>query len=356
MKARSLPRTMAGFTLVELLASMAILAMLLLILLSITGATQRTWTYTTARIEQFREAREAFESMTRRISQATLNTYWDYDNPAKPARYLRQSELRFISGPNLVGNATSSPPRPLHAIFFQAPLGFVNPDQDPGAPAGLNLLPNLLNTWGFYIEFADDSQYRPSFIQSTARYRFRLMEMMEPSESLTVYQYTSGLTASGSAANLSYTARTWFTVPLGSAAVPRRAIAENVVALVLLPKLSKSDEKAYGYTDASLAPAYSYDSTAGESDPNLNSKNQLPPVVQLTMVVVDEASYQRFQGSSTAMPDLGFIKLPLFVDATKYSGDLQLFESNLQSKSLTYHVFSTNISIKAAKWSRAQAN
>src|SRR5437867_2293961 len=84
-------RLVGGFTLVEVMVSMAILVLLLLVLVSITDATRKTWSYTSSKIEQFQDAREAFESITRKLSQATLNTYWDYDNPLTPTRYLRQS-------------------------------------------------------------------------------------------------------------------------------------------------------------------------------------------------------------------------------------------------------------------------
>src|SRR5258708_3308729 len=109
-----------GFTLVELLVSMGILSVLSIILVSITNSTASTWRYPTSRIEQFRGAETAFEGITRRLSQATLNTYWDYDSPSTPKRYLRKSELRFISG-RMTGKpadkpllATSALRRPTH--------------------------------------------------------------------------------------------------------------------------------------------------------------------------------------------------------------------------------------------------
>src|SRR5207249_4696774 len=96
------------------------------------------------------------------------------------------------------------------------------------------------------------------------RYRFRLMELMEPSDTLTLYTYTSGLTGT-TPKNSTYTGSEWFKTPLGlpAATRPARALAENIVALVILPKLSLADQAAGvpPYTDASLAPAYLYDST-----------------------------------------------------------------------------------------------
>ena len=114
-----------GFTLVEVLVAMALLTLIALLLTSMTGATASTWRYTAARIEQFRSAETAYESITRRLSQATLNTYWDYDSPTAPTKYLRQSDLRFISGNMTAGPkkllTAAGPRRPTHGPCRCAP-------------------------------------------------------------------------------------------------------------------------------------------------------------------------------------------------------------------------------------------
>jgi len=339
----------AGFTLVEVMVSMAIVTLLLLVLVSITDSTQKTWLYTTTKVSQFRDAREAFEAITRKLSQSTLNTYLDYDYPTDasgapdktqpPKRYARQSELRFISG--IAGSllATANAANcPTHAIFFMAPLGFT----DEASYSDLN---KLLNTCGYYIEFGSDSQVRPDFLKGNVvplRYRFRLMEMVEPAESLTLYKYTN--------ANPTYADTQWFNDPLSSASPPAQVRAENIVALVILPKLTPEEDP----TGIKLASHYTYDSTKTDSDASINPKNQLPPVIQVTMVAVDEASFSRLQASSTSMPDL-FSASP-FTDAARYDKDLEALETTLRAKKLNYRVFTTNISLKAAKWSREQQN
>lgn len=138
-----------AFTLIELLVAMSVLAIIMLVLTAMISQTAKTWKYTSSKIEQFREARDAFESMARLISQATLNTYWDYDNPPStnkaPTQYLRSSELRFMSGLStdvFVDNGTSyltgvtsndnkvdistNITRPTHAIFFKHRLDMFN--------------------------------------------------------------------------------------------------------------------------------------------------------------------------------------------------------------------------------------
>ena len=78
-----------------------------------------------------------------------------------PKDFVRQSQLRFISGPmaKLAQNAN----RPTHGVFFQAPLGFVEGVDDLGR------LENLLNTWGYFVEVADDSDSRPAFLREECR-------------------------------------------------------------------------------------------------------------------------------------------------------------------------------------------
>ena len=169
----------AGFTILELLVSIAVVSVLLVVLASVSGHVQKVYRSSMGKAEQFREARTAFEAITSRLAQAALNTYWDYDNPNNPTRYMRQSELRFQSGnaPALLGNTYP----PSHAIFFQAPLGLTT---NSTAYGGLD---NLLNTWGYFIEFGDDSNIRPGFLDTSGvakRPRFRLMELSLPTENL----------------------------------------------------------------------------------------------------------------------------------------------------------------------------
>ncbi len=377
--ASPLVRLAPGFTLVEVLVSMVIIILLLFVLVSITNSTAKTWVYTTSRIGEFREAREGFEAITRRLSQADLNSYWDYqypnnDSSQQPTAYIRQSELRFISGDTVTLGISTN--RPTHAVFFQAPLGYVNNN------TSYQELVNLINTWGYCIEFSDDSNLRPPFISAMVkppplRNRFRLMEMLEPSQSFSLY----GLEAAAGG-NTSYSLKTWFTNPLGIVGATGRdvrVLAENILALVLIPKLTPQDENALTPPPAqpgtALSPTYVYDSTLpynGNTPPAqanaaaLDPKNQLPPVIQVTMVAVDETSFGRFQGSSATLPaSLGLANL--FTSATGvgsltdpsqpgYAQDLQTLQATLVANRLTYRVFTTEVSLKGAKWSRDQTH
>ena len=327
-------RNPLAFTLIEILVSTALLTLLMLILVKVVDQTTSTWKFATSKVEQFSRSRAAFESMTRRISQATLNTYWDYSprGATRPDRYVRQSELRFLSAPMAsLGMAADS--FPTHGVFFQAPLGFV----DESAYQGL---PNLLNTWGYFVEFKSDRPLRPDFINELKppvpeRFRFRLMELMQPSNRMGLYARTNGTDYSGT---------DWVKDAMNVTPSQAHVLAENIVAVVLLPKVSETDDSSL------LCPNYRYDSTQEDrSKPELDKKNQLPPLVQVTLVAIDEPSAIRISNRET-MPDLG--QLNLFTRAADYQADLDKLTQGLAARRLAYRVFTTHVSIRAAKWSR----
>ncbi len=355
MKPQAQPSLPRAFTLLELMVAMGVLVLILSILVSVTNQTGSLWRQTSSKAEQFRNARQALASIEQRLSQATLNTYWDYerDAPGKITRYIRQSELRFISGPSAIVTAgstgTTAAKRPTHCTFFQAPLGLTeDPDYRPFS--------NLLNTWGYFVEF--DTYDRPPFITTQIappKYRYRLLEMMEPSESLTLYHYTStfGNDTNPLYVGPSYTGREWLLTPLDGSNGRKRVLADNVIAMVLLPKLSPQEDPSGG----ALAPDYVYDSSNNTNNPATNPKNQLPPIVQVTLVAIDEHSAMRIADGS-ASPNLGVNLANLFKDANpvQYAKDLQDLEGALAGKNIKYRVFNTSVTMKGARWSREQAN
>ncbi len=387
----------AGFTLVELMVSTAIIGLLMLILVSMTNQTSQTWRSTTEKIEKFQGARDGFESMTRKLSQATLNPNWDYldsaGNPRSknygaddwkkfiPVYYGRVTDLRFLSGPmsrttNFAGLDPTGPVRPGHGVFFQAPFGFV------GDTATYGKMDNLVSTWGYYGQAGLDPS-RPSFVDAANsnvpnRWRTRLMEFMQPAENMSLYAKTDNTYK-------------WFTVPLDQKQpAPVRVLAENVLTLIILPKLSKSDEDtrtaAQNVQASMLSPWYVYDSyplvnnqpmqtpanpgANGFSDPGMiNPKNQLPPVLQVTMIAVDERSADRlaskyqqspYMGVDQAAARAGVDYTSLFTNLLQYplegpGGDLSKYESVLVNEKLTYRIFTSNVTIRGAKWSRVQS-
>lgn len=317
---------------------MAVMALVLVVLVSMAGHVQSIFRSTSGKAEQFREARRAFDAVSTQLAQATLNNYWDYDDPNAPKRYLRRSELRFEAGQagSLVGKGAANYPG--HAVFFQAPIGLTGNRTLYGG------LENLLNTWGYFVEFGNDTGLRPTFLTSTTvptRYRFRLMEMGEQTESLSLPGPTG-------------TSKTWFRKGVGisdPATRPVRALAENVILLVVWPRLSPRDD-AEG---DDLAPQFTYSSapSAQPVTPQPITENQLPPVVQLCMVAIDESSARRLaaQNGATAPP---LVDAKWFKTATEtaFKADLQSLEDSLNQKHLAYRVFSAAITIRGAKWSK----
>lgn len=352
----------AGFTLLELVVATGVLLLVAAFLLSATSQSSRVLQNTSGKIEEFREARNAFETVTRRLSEATLNTYWDYvyktDSGKKiPTAYTRQSELRFRSGRMDKLIPAASVYRPTHGVFFQAPAGEVE-------DTGHRQLDQSLSTWGFFLEVGSDEATRPPALASKvpARIRSRLYELREPTEQLSIYLANPP----GPLA--------WFADPVQRTADrPARVLAENIVALVLLPRLSRADEIARGARPL-LSPRYEYDSTATSNqtpplnppDPEINPRHQLPPVVQVIMVALDEPSAERLASQHPEAPDLGIHTDDLFVDSARLEdnshtpepgdGDLHELEARLTALRANYRIFSTNVAIRGAKWSRSQTN
>ena len=368
-----------AFTLAELLVSMVLLIIIVGLVAQMTSQTSQIWRNSMSRIQTFQEARGAFESMTRNLSQATLNTYYDYydgNTPRSlfaplsnfiPTSYDRVSELHFISGQ--AATLLNASPTPLvtqtQGVFFQAPLGY---------SASYQELDNALNACGYFLQFDAAANSVPALILDTPgykpRYRFRLMEMIQPTENLSVYP------APTTAAQ-----NKWFT---DYAAIDSRVIAENVIALALLPKLSQADDP----TGVALAPAFNYNSRiplGATSDPawpsaspafpgdqfaattgagatySATRHNQLPPLMRVVMVVISETSALHLQGNSTTVPAaINLSQTGLFTDATKLDSDIQAVTDicnatpgNLtgNTQRLTYRIFTSDVIMRDAKWS-----
>jgi len=384
---RKLGEAYPAFTLVELMVSTAIISLLMVILTTMVNQFSQTWRYASSKVEAFQAARDGFESMTRKLSQATLNTYWDlyYVNIGgrqAPKDFLRQSQLRFISGS--IAKLAPDSSRFTHGVFFQAPLGVVE-DR-----AGLGSMKDLLNTWGYFVEEGDDTLLRPSFLQGRVpiRRRGRLMELMQPAEAMSVYD----LDPKGAPSPVAGDQLRWFRSALEGSSRPVRSIAENIVGLIIWPKLSATDSNARRDLGQSpLSPDYTYDSSllsfksakfgsatspiilnegAKVNNPNdptdaatINPKNQLPPIVQVTLVAIDEQSAARIEAQGTSGNFHQFTD-GLFQVAcapgtrsnqqTQYDSDLKTMEQRLVNAKVTYRIFTTNVLIRGAKWSVAQ--
>ncbi len=332
-----------GFTLVEILVSMVLLTLLMLVAMNIVNHTRGVWQRTTGKISAFRESRAAFESLTRSLAQATLNTYFDYVNSAGrsraevgsgfvPDKYVRQSELHFVTGQarTLVPNSPETF-HPGHAVFFQAPLGVSSQPSSGDAQ-----LANLLNATGYFVRYGSDAPWRPPFLDgiTPTKNRYRLMQMLQDTSELRIYDQP--LTA-GNRFN-------WFQTPLAASPSPARPLGENILVALFHPMKAAND------VGQPLTADYTYDTKAYLQANAALSRNQLPPMVKVTLVALDEVSAARLEAKHAGGAPL-LQPGALFTVASEYERDMQSLLDFLNEERLTYRVFTTNVPIRQAKFS-----
>jgi len=364
MKALRHLKTQRGFTLVEILVSMAILSILVLVCSNVVEQTQKTWVYTKSKADQFRGARRAFELITRNLSQATLNTYLDYYYPetdsnqppadvsTAPAGYVRQSELQFRNDKawKLLGPDASASANPGHATFFQAPLGLSFKDVGLGS---------LLNARGYFIKFDSDKADRPAFIAESGaapKFRYRLFEYRPPAE-----QSTS-TDAPFKGDTIYSNATAWYQDDLAASS---SVIADNVWLLLFTPRVSDEAAKSAGKDPSWIAPDYRYNSLDRDNatdaletvrvrpDGSLDqgTRHLLPPMVTVTMVAVDEMSAQRWTGQRANKPvDILSESGASFDYAANYASDLAKLKTYLTDQKLNYRVFTATVLLRNAQW------
>ena len=365
-----------GFTLIELLVATTVLLLIMALVLSMTDQTSKVWRSSTAKIQSFQGARAAYDTMTARLRQATLNTYLDYyDNetppePRNPSNgssfvpyyYARDSDLHFVV--DQCSNIFTGTPalHPAHAVFFQAPMGFTT-------TSSYGPMQNMLNACGYYVEFNTDKPSFPPFLGSSTvvheRYRYRLMEFLQPSEANTIYKYpypVNGTPALYDQWFENFLPTTTSQVNSPTTGAPYHVLAENIIALIISPELASSDQ--------SIAPNYTYDSRAGTITNVYH--HQLPPLLRVVMVAIDEPSAIRLipDGTTTAPTFIstlfqGTTKLfqtpynPPFNASAPVSNpppnnldaDLNTLSQVLIAHKVNYRIFDTDIAIRGAKWS-----
>lgn len=358
-----------AFTLVELLVSMSVLAVLMVLVTQVVGQVQKTWLSANTRISQFREARSAFDLVTHNLSQASLNPYWDTDQggittkintldqrkTAIPTQYVRKSDLQFVTGKsiNIVQGAPQRDAQhlPFDCVFFQATLGVTQ-------TADYERLQTLLCGRGYFLQYGDDSAFRPPFVTAAAN-RYRLMEYSPTSEQNTIYfdewqnlAPNKWYSDAGAAMVRSAEATS---IGNSATAVTRgftRPIAENIVTFVLAPRVSTQSAQTTGQDPHWIALQYSYDSTQTNNITTTNpqgTQNLLPPLVDVVMIAIDEASQGNFEDS-----DLNKLQT-LFQDARQLDRDIDAAEGFLVNRPgkrpINFRIFKTTVEIRAARWS-----
>lgn len=313
-----------GFSILEVLVATTVIAMLLGILVAAFNQTLSTFRQTSLKISSFQTARVAFDLMTKTLSQATLNTYWDYyDASGKrrtasnaqtfaPAAYGRASDLPFLVQRN--------------AKYGQSAF-FAAPEMRDRSPQKQDTQ-GLLNLCSFAVRFGSDQSFRPSAYTGSASYRYRLMHAVQP--------------RSDGAAIFSHSGADW----ISAVTAKELPIATNVIALVVWPRLTVFDQ-ATASNNATLSADYLYSSLDGTA----RQQAQLPPVLQVTIVAIDEESASRISQGETPPPAIENALENKFQDVTKYDKDLKDLETALAAAKIKYEVFSTAIPIRESKWS-----
>jgi uncharacterized protein (TIGR02599 family) len=319
---------------------------------------------------------------------------------------------------------------PGHAIFFQAPIGSTAEEarntttsgtKVDGAEREYRSLTNLLCAVGYYVQWGEDKML-PPFMGTgeevvPKRFRYRLMEVQQPAELAMFYfdkNYTIldgyGMTARK---GVGFPLPTdWIKVAVGMTNFPSefvtqtrsrtnapfqgrldssRALAENIVALIIVPKVPERDRKSPDRLD-DLTNNYEYDTcplpafetqkrefnpvndmrlmnvSALMTAQQRKQLHQLPPILQVTMVAIDEASAVKLQDYSQQPPDWTqglFTQLGTYHQFLQDLGDpsnplpesligrISNVDGNQSGpQKLNYRVFTTDVVLRGAKWSK----
>lgn len=331
---RRLETCSGGFSLLEVLITLALILIVLVVLLGFVANVDRLWKTTAT--DPFVEAESAFENIGAHLACATLEPYQDYadatgafrtaSSPVSftPDHPARRSDLAFVCGPDATWLAGSGRTTVSDGVFFVAPQGYTQADAHLG-------LEHLLNALGYFVDFGDETDAPAFILTGSHRWRWRLKEIMQPTEALGIYATP--------------TSTAWLQ-PLVQANAVTPVLAENVIALIVLPERSASD------TGAALAPAFNYDSRDAS---NPVTRNQLPPRVRLALVAIDEASAQVLSAQNGAQPP-SLVPANLFNAAAQLDADLASLDAALTGRQIQHRILQREIVLPAAAWTNVPSS
>ena len=313
-----------GWTLIEVLISTSILAVLVMVMAEALNTTQRSWLASRSAAERQQTVDSAISVLSREVRQAMLASRPSYDTALD--KLVPASDLHFVCGPA----AELLPGVPGvcgDAVFFQRP----GRDGD---------LQRAMQACGFFVQFGGDEVWRPTFLTALpSNRRLRLLQFHQPAENLTLFQPTAVI---GEASRLSQlTSRSdlynWFVQPLSDTGAFKSSVsvvAENVVAMIV--QASPSAQRCYD--------SRRFQWEAGSAEAAL-SRHQLPDMMDVTLVMVDEAGWARLaqdEAESLAAVVMSFVKAQSWQPET-----LQKSLDGLQAL-LQNHRLSTRISVMTA--------
>ena len=271
-------RRRQGWTLIEVLVSTSILAVLVVVMAEGLNTTQRSLLTSRSAAERLQVTESATRMLSQQLSQATLQTRACYDTALN--RVVPHSDLHFVCGP-AAELMTGVPGVCGDAVFFQRP-----------GPEGS--LPRALQACGFFVQYGGDEAWRPSgFTSVPVQKRFRLLQFHQLAGSLTLFQPSSVM---GEPSRLSQlTSRPdlyqWFVQPINDTALFKSSVSvvsENVLAMIV--QTAPLGQRCHD--------TRRYQWEAGSAEAAL-SRHQMPGVMEVTLVMVDEAGWARM-GSDEA--------------------------------------------------------
>jgi uncharacterized protein (TIGR02599 family) len=322
---------LAAFTLIEVMITVAILIAILVGVLEVVSSVERSWKAEAS--DSFASAQEAFSVMTQNLATATLEPYQDFADSSGtfrtsstatfvPDHLARRSDLAFVCGPTSGANgllASSGRVTAGCGVFFAMPQGYTQTEENSG-------MEHLLNAMGYFVEFGTDSN-TPSFLSATAqRWRWRLKEIRQPSESLQIFNLTS-----------SYA---WIQ-QLVSSQTTTPALADNIIALVILPERAAND------SGTPLASDFRYDSRDATTP---LTRNQLPTRLRVAIMAIDEASAQTLAAQNGSNPP-ALVAANLFQKAAQLDNDLATLDGALTSLKIRHRLFQREILVTTSAWS-----
>lgn len=147
----------------------------------------------------------------------------------------------------------------------------------------------------------------------------------------------------------------WFRDGLSANPVLARPVADNILILVAWPRAAEEydNDQRSSDTVTPLTANYAYDTKEYLSAGTDLTRNQLPPMVQITLVAIDELSASRLEELPAASKTL-LQPGALFTDsapAATYWDDLDQLTDFLDSNRINHRVFTSSIVIRQAKFS-----
>ncbi len=314
------------------MTSLAVVLVILIAIVQFMTTADQAWK--SSAVDPFTEAQDAFETIAQTVTTATLEPYRDYADAQgnfrsatattsfTPDHLARRSDLDFVCGPSAGDNGllkSSGRTTTGCSLFFAAPQGYTQTDARTG-------MEHLLNAIGYFLEFGDDDTAPTFVVPLSHAWRWRLKQIVQPSENLQIYAASA-------------TPGAWIQQAVANGA-PNAVLADNIITLVVLPERSAQD------TDTPLAADFRYDSR----DPgNAVTVGQLPPRVRVALVAIDEPSALLLAARyGTTPPPL--VPADLFTQAEKLDADLATLDAALTAQKISHRLFQREISLNAAAW------